>query len=154
MDQNRLLIGGLLLGSFLLLALLGARRCGAVRSLVRSAPSCRPRADWAVATSPILSRSRATTSSPDLGREFNKMSGQLETKIEEVERKRGELEETIRRVGDALATGLDRDGVVALAVLRRGRRLRGRRRVAPCRSRGRSVRRGRRAPGRSTVTWS
>ena len=52
----------------------------------------------------------------ELGREFNDMSEQLETKIEEVERKRQELEETIRRVGDALATGLDRHGVVALAV--------------------------------------
>ena len=51
-----------------------------------------------------------------LGREFNDMSLQLEAKIEEVERKRQELEETIRRVGDALATGLDRHGVVALAV--------------------------------------
>ena len=51
-----------------------------------------------------------------LGREFNDMSEQLEAKIEEVERKRHELEETIRRVGDALATGLDRHGVVALAV--------------------------------------
>ena len=51
-----------------------------------------------------------------LGREFNDMSFQLEAKIEEVERKRQELEGTIRRVGDALATGLDRRGVVALAV--------------------------------------
>ena len=51
-----------------------------------------------------------------LGREFNDMSEQLEAKIEEVEHKRQELEETIRRVGDALATGLDRHGVVALAV--------------------------------------
>ena len=52
----------------------------------------------------------------ELGREFNDMSQQLEAKIEEVERKRTELEETIRRVGDALATGLDRHGLVALAV--------------------------------------
>src|SRR5215208_624990 len=52
----------------------------------------------------------------ELGREFNDMSEQLEAKIEEVERKRTELEETIRRVGDALATGLDRHGLVALAV--------------------------------------
>jgi hypothetical protein len=44
------------------------------------------------------------------------MSKQLEAKIEEVERKRQELEETIRRVGDALATGLDRDGLVGLAM--------------------------------------
>jgi diguanylate cyclase (GGDEF)-like protein len=52
----------------------------------------------------------------ELGREFNDMSAQLEAKMEEVEHKRQELAETIRRVGDALATGLDRDGVVALAV--------------------------------------
>ena len=52
----------------------------------------------------------------ELGREFNDMSEQLEAKIEEVERKRQELAETIRRVGDALATGLDRRGVVGLAV--------------------------------------
>jgi len=52
----------------------------------------------------------------ELGREFNDMSVQLEAKMEEVEHKRAELAETIRRVGDALATGLDRDGVVALAV--------------------------------------
>jgi diguanylate cyclase (GGDEF)-like protein len=51
-----------------------------------------------------------------LGREFNSMSSELAGKIAEVERKRGELEETIRRVGEALATGLDRQGVMELAV--------------------------------------
>jgi diguanylate cyclase (GGDEF)-like protein len=51
-----------------------------------------------------------------LGREFNSMSAQLASKIEEVKRQRGELSEAIRRVGDALAMGLDRNGVVALAV--------------------------------------
>src|SRR4051794_6877239 len=52
----------------------------------------------------------------ELGREFNYMAAGLEAKMEEAERKRQELAETIRRVGDALATGVDRDGVVALAV--------------------------------------
>ena len=52
----------------------------------------------------------------ELGREFNNMSAQLAGKIEEVERKRQELEYTIRRVGDAFATGLDRQGVVDLTV--------------------------------------
>jgi diguanylate cyclase (GGDEF)-like protein len=42
------------------------------------------------------------------------MSEQLALKIDEVERKRHELEDTIRRVGDAFATGLDRQGVVEL----------------------------------------
>ena len=51
-----------------------------------------------------------------LGKEFNSMSEQLEAKIEEVERKRRELEETIRRVGAAFASGLDRQGIVELAV--------------------------------------
>jgi diguanylate cyclase (GGDEF)-like protein len=52
-----------------------------------------------------------------LGQEFNSMSGQLEAKIEEVERKRQELEDTIRRVGAAFASGLDRQGIVNLAMV-------------------------------------
>ena len=51
-----------------------------------------------------------------LGDEFNSMSEQLKAKIEEVERKRRELEETIRRVGRAVASGLDRQGVLELTV--------------------------------------
>ena len=51
-----------------------------------------------------------------LGREFNSMSEQLEAKIAEVERKREELEETIRRVGRAFATGLDRQATFELTV--------------------------------------
>jgi diguanylate cyclase (GGDEF)-like protein len=51
-----------------------------------------------------------------LGREFNNMSSQLEAKIQEVEHQRGELEETIRRVGEAFASGLDPQGVVELTV--------------------------------------
>jgi diguanylate cyclase (GGDEF)-like protein len=52
----------------------------------------------------------------NLGREFNKMSGELEAHIAEIERKREELEEAIRRVGQAVGAGLDREGVVALVV--------------------------------------
>jgi diguanylate cyclase (GGDEF)-like protein len=51
-----------------------------------------------------------------LAREFNDMAAGLEAKVEESETRRQELAETIRRVGDALATGVDRDGVVGLAV--------------------------------------
>src|SRR3954453_13214273 len=51
-----------------------------------------------------------------LGEEFNRMSNQLHTQIGEVERKRAELEETIRRVGEAFAAGLDREGIVKLTV--------------------------------------
>jgi diguanylate cyclase (GGDEF)-like protein len=51
-----------------------------------------------------------------LGREFNSMSEQLAVKIAEVERKRRELEETIRRVGDAFASGLNPQQVAELTV--------------------------------------
>ena len=87
-----------------------------------------------------------------LGREFNSMSEQLASKIEEVQRQRGELTEAIRRVGDALAMGLDRNGVVALAVrtavdaceAEAGRRA-ARRRATPS---------TRAASGPTTISWT
>jgi diguanylate cyclase (GGDEF)-like protein len=51
-----------------------------------------------------------------LAREFNHMSEQLEAHIAEIEAKREELELAIRRVGEAVGAGLDREGVVALVV--------------------------------------
>ena len=51
-----------------------------------------------------------------LGNEFNTMSDQLAAYIEELETKRRELEDTIRRIGEAFASGLDRQGVVELMV--------------------------------------
>jgi diguanylate cyclase (GGDEF)-like protein len=113
-SQNRLVIGGLLL-AFLLLAVLAA--AGVSRALTGQigtflgAARRLARGDFAHPV-PVTGRDEFA----QLGREFNSMSSQLEAKIEEIERKREELEATIRRVGDALATGLDRDGVVALAV--------------------------------------
>jgi diguanylate cyclase (GGDEF)-like protein len=52
----------------------------------------------------------------ELGEEFNKMSEELASHIAELQRKREELEEAIRRVGLAVGAGLDREGVVALVV--------------------------------------
>jgi diguanylate cyclase (GGDEF)-like protein len=112
--ENRLVIGGLML-AFLLLA--GLAAAGVSRALTGqigkflAAARRLARGDFAQPV-PVSGRDEFA----QLGREFNSMSSQLEAKIDEVERKRKELEETIRRVGDALATGLDRNGVVALAV--------------------------------------
>jgi diguanylate cyclase (GGDEF)-like protein len=113
-SDHRVLIGGLL-AAFLLLALLVAG--GVVRALqgqigtFLSAARRLARGDF---THPVPTHGRDEFA--ELGREFNSMSEQLETKIEEVERKKQELEETIRRVGDAFATGLDRHGLVELAL--------------------------------------
>jgi diguanylate cyclase (GGDEF)-like protein len=112
--ENRLLIAGLLL-AFLLLAMLAAAvvsraLTGQIGKFLAAARRL-ARGDFA---QPVPASGRDEFA--QLGREFNSMSAQLEAKIDEVERKRQELAETIRRVGDALATGLDRHGVVALAV--------------------------------------
>ncbi len=112
--RNRIIIGALLV-VFLALALAGAWVIG--RSLTGQV-------DAFLAAAKRLARGDFRRPVPihgddefaQLGREFNSMSEQLAGKMEEVERKRGELEETIRRVGEALATGLDRQGVMELAV--------------------------------------
>jgi diguanylate cyclase (GGDEF)-like protein len=112
--RNRLLIGGLLL-AFLLLAV--------IASIVVSR-ALTQQIDTFLVGARRLARGDFRQPVPveghdefaQLGREFNSMSEQLASKIEEVKRQRGELSEAIRRVGDALAMGLDRNGVVALAV--------------------------------------
>jgi diguanylate cyclase (GGDEF)-like protein len=113
-SRNRLLIGALLLG-FLLLAVLAAATVS--RALTQQI-------DTFLVAARRLARGDFRQPVPveghdefaQLGREFNSMSEQLASKIDEVKRQRGELTEAIRRVGDALAMGLDRNGVVALAV--------------------------------------
>ncbi len=112
--NNRLLIA-LLVGLFVLLALVSAgfvsrALAGQIATFLAAARRL-SRGDFRQ-----LVPLHGNDEFAELGREFNDMSVQLEAKMEEVERKRQELAETIRRVGDALATGLDRRGVVALAV--------------------------------------
>ena len=113
-SRNRLVVGALLL-AFLVLAMLSA---GIVsRALTQQidtflvAARRLARGDFRQPV-PVAGRDEFA----QLGREFNSMSEQLATTIDEVKRQRGELSAAIRRVGDALAMGLDRNGVVALAV--------------------------------------
>jgi diguanylate cyclase (GGDEF)-like protein len=112
--RNRIIIGALLV-AFLVLALasawvIGRALTGQIDEFLAAAKRL-ARGDFRRPV-PIHGKDEFA----QLGREFNSMSDQLAGKMEEVERKRGELEETIRRVGEALATGLDRQGVMELAV--------------------------------------
>jgi diguanylate cyclase (GGDEF)-like protein len=112
--HRRLLIGAIL-GAFLLLALLSS--VVVVRALQRQVETFLDAARRLAHGD--FSRPVPVEGSDEfaqLGREFNTMSGQLAVKIEEVQRKRGELEETIRRVGEAFAAGLDRQEMVNIAV--------------------------------------
>src|SRR2546426_157872 len=116
--DRRLLIGAILVG-FLLLALLSS--IVVVRALqtqiARFLEAARRLAHG------DFSRPVPVEGSDEfaaLGREFNDMSSQLASKIDEVSRRRHELEDTIRRVGEAFAAGLDREGVGNPAVRHAG----------------------------------
>ena len=52
----------------------------------------------------------------DLGREFNSMARQLEGRLEELQLERARLQETVRRVGESLGKGLDRDAMLSIVV--------------------------------------
>jgi diguanylate cyclase (GGDEF)-like protein len=113
--SHRRLVIGAILAAFLLLAL--ASSIFIVRALQRqvqkflNAARRLARGDFSVPV-PVEGGDEFAA----LGREFNMMSEQLASKIAEVQRKRGELEDTIRRVGEAFAAGLDRQEMVNIAV--------------------------------------
>jgi diguanylate cyclase (GGDEF)-like protein len=52
----------------------------------------------------------------ELGGEFNKMSHQLEARLEELKRERARLEEAVRRIGESVASNLDRDALLELVL--------------------------------------
>jgi diguanylate cyclase (GGDEF)-like protein len=51
-----------------------------------------------------------------LGREFNSMARQLQTRLDELQLERQRLQEAIRRVGESFAKGLDRDALLRIVV--------------------------------------
>jgi diguanylate cyclase (GGDEF)-like protein len=51
-----------------------------------------------------------------LGEEFNNMSRQLERRLAELEQERARVRQSIRRIGDAFASGLDREALLQLAL--------------------------------------
>ncbi len=52
----------------------------------------------------------------ELGQEFNRMAYQLEHRLEELRQQRSRLEESMRRLGEAFASNLDRDALLEIAV--------------------------------------
>jgi diguanylate cyclase (GGDEF)-like protein len=112
--QSRVLIGVILLGFLLLALVLSVFIVRALQSQIDQFLGAARRLAKGDFTTPVPTHGDDEFAA--LGQEFNKMSRELEAKIEEVESKRRELEETIRRVGDAFAAGLDRQGLLELAV--------------------------------------
>jgi diguanylate cyclase (GGDEF)-like protein len=51
-----------------------------------------------------------------LGKEFNAMARQLEARLDDLQLERARLQETVRRVGESLGKGLDRDALLGIVV--------------------------------------
>jgi diguanylate cyclase (GGDEF)-like protein len=51
-----------------------------------------------------------------LGEEFNKMSRQLEERLEELNQERARLQDAMRRIGETFAANLDREGLLEIVV--------------------------------------
>jgi diguanylate cyclase (GGDEF)-like protein len=112
--QSRVLIGVILLGFLVLALVLSVFIVRALQSQIDQFLGAARRLAKGDFSTPVPTHGDDEFAA--LGQEFNKMSRELEAKIAEVETKRAELEETIRRVGDAFAAGLDRQGLLELAV--------------------------------------
>ena len=52
----------------------------------------------------------------ELGTEFNSMARQLEGRLADLQLERARLQENVRRVGESIGTGLDRDAVLGIVV--------------------------------------
>ncbi len=52
----------------------------------------------------------------ELGEEFNKMSRELERRLAELSQERGRVQDSMRRLGEAVAANLDRDALLELVV--------------------------------------
>jgi diguanylate cyclase (GGDEF)-like protein len=105
--NGRLLAAGILAGFFVLAFTFAPAGLALAAAPDRRLPAGRPAA-WARATS----RSRSPTEGHDefaaLGEEFNKMSRQLEERLEELNQERARLQDAMRRIGETFAANLDR----------------------------------------------
>jgi diguanylate cyclase (GGDEF)-like protein len=112
--DSRLLAGGVLAGFFVLAftcAVLVSKSLQAQIAAFLDAARRLGRGDFG-AQVPTQGRDEFAA----LGDEFNRMARQLEGRLEELEQQRTRLEESMRRLGDAFASNLDRDALLEIAV--------------------------------------
>jgi diguanylate cyclase (GGDEF)-like protein len=111
---NRVFAAVILLG-FLLLALACAMLVSRTlqREIARFRPAARKLAagDFS-AKVPTVGRDEFA----ELGEEFNKMSAELERRLAELSQERGRVQDSMRRLGEAVASNLDRDALLELVV--------------------------------------
>jgi diguanylate cyclase (GGDEF)-like protein len=113
-SDNAIFIGGILLAFLicaLAFALTAARSLQAQIGRLLEAASTIGKGDFSI---------QVPTEGNDefaaLGNEFNSMARQLEGRLEELQTERQRLQEAVRRVGESLGKGLDRDALLGIVV--------------------------------------
>ncbi len=113
-QRSRLLAGGILVGFFLLaitFALLVSRSLQRQIQAFLEAAKRLGTGDFSVKVP-----TEGHDEFAELGEEFNKMSRELEERLEELDQERAHLQEAMRRIGETFASNLDRDGLLDIVV--------------------------------------
>ncbi len=112
--RSRLFAGGILLGFFILaftFAVLVSRSLQRQIAGFLEAARRLGRGDFS-AKVPTAGRDEFA----ELGEEFNRMSGELEQRLEDLKAEQARLAQAMRRVGDTFAANLDRDGLLEIVL--------------------------------------
>jgi diguanylate cyclase (GGDEF)-like protein len=113
-SNSRLIVAAVLIGFLLLASLFAIAVSRALQGQIQRFLEAARRlggGDFSTAV-PIEGRDEFAA----LGEEFNKMSGQLETRVEELRQERVRLQNSIRRIGETFASNLDREGLLEIVL--------------------------------------
>jgi diguanylate cyclase (GGDEF)-like protein len=112
--ENRLLAGGILLGFFILALTFAAAVSRSLQEQVQSFLQAARRLGSGDFTATVPTTGRDEFAA--LGEEFNKMSRQLESRLQELAQERERLQEAMRRIGQTFASNLNRNRLLEIVV--------------------------------------
>ena len=112
--RSRLLAGGILLGFFVLAFTFAVLVSRSLQRQIENFLSAARRLGGGDFTATVPTTGRDEFAA--LGEEFNKMSHQLETRLDELEQERARLQEAMRRIGATFASNLDRQRLLDIVV--------------------------------------
>jgi len=113
-SQSRLLVGGVLLGFFLLAFAFALAVSRSLQSQVSSFLEAARRLGGGQFDTKVPTVGKDEFAA--LGQEFNTMAAQLESRLEELREERTRVERSMRRLGEAVASNLDRDALLGIVV--------------------------------------
>lgn len=113
-SESRLLVGGVLLGFFLLAVAFALAVSRSLQTQVASFLDAARRLGGGEFDTKVPTVGKDEFAA--LGAEFNTMAEQLQRRLEELREERTRVERSMRRLGDAVASNLDRDALLGIVV--------------------------------------